>query len=63
MGFMLWVFSFFFFLKGIAVVLCSWFKEMGTNTLTGWGGTEPLPFSVWWTSLLMTVPVAGKVGH
>lgn len=38
--FLLWVS--FFFLERIGTVLCSQFKEIGTNTLTGWDGTELL---------------------
>lgn len=43
------MFIFFFFpFERTGTVLCSWFKEIGTNTLTGWDGAEPLIFAVWW---------------
>lgn len=32
-------------------VTCSRFKEIGTNTLTGWDGTELLICAVWWICL------------
>lgn len=42
------VFCFLFFVsERIGIVLCSWFKEIGTNTLTGWNGTELLTLTVW----------------
>lgn len=43
------MFIFFLFpFERTGTVLCSWFKEIGTNTLTGWDGAEPLIFAVWW---------------
>lgn len=47
MGFYVY-FLFFFPFERISTVLCSWFKETGTNTLIGWDGTELLIFAVWW---------------
>lgn len=42
------LFCFSFPFERVGTVLCSWFKEIGTNTLTGWDGTELLTFAVWW---------------
>lgn len=43
------MFVFFLFpFERTGTILCSWFKEIGTNALTGWDGTELLIFVVWW---------------
>lgn len=47
-GFFGLFFGGFFPFERIGTVLCSWFKEIGTNTLTGWDGTELFIFAVWW---------------
>lgn len=53
---------FFFLFERNGTVLCSWLMVRGTNTLTGWDGTELLICAVW-ISLYMCVSLAGKVGH
>lgn len=60
MGFM--CFFFFFLFERNGTVLCSWLMMRGTNTLTGWDGTELLICAVW-ISLYICVSLAGKVGH
>lgn len=37
--------------EGNGNIICSWFKETGTNTLTGWDGAELLICAVWWICL------------